>query len=178
MCLLQRKAAVYNQLFTSMMSEPLEIPRRPKEGLPLPPLCPASKSPQYSPLSPQSLNLDVSIPSPIITRRTRTYSLSERAAANPVETGKVKYFCRHKGHGFITPDSGSVDLFLHISDVEGEFVPRPGDEVSYKLCPVPPKNERLQAIHVKISNMAPGTHERWDTPSPLGDKHSPIFLDH
>jgi cold shock CspA family protein len=123
---------------------------------------------------PRDLHLSVSpsvgrnfqIPSPIITKRTRTYSTSERAASNPIETGKVKSFCRNKGHGFIKPDSGGQELFLHISDIEGEYVPREGDEVSYRLCPIPPKNDRVQAVHVHILNLCPETHERWDSPCP------------
>lgn len=103
------------------------------------------------------------IPSPVITRRTRTASMSERAASNPVQYGKVKYFCRQRGHGFITPDDGSDDIFFHISDIEGEYAPRHGDDVTYKLCHIPPKMEKLQAVHVVITHLSPGTHERWTT---------------
>ena len=34
---------------------------------------------------------------------------------------------------------------MHISDIEGEFVPRKGDTVSYRACPIPPRFEKLQA---------------------------------
>ncbi|XP_068606172.1 calcium-regulated heat-stable protein 1 [Brachionichthys hirsutus] len=102
------------------------------------------------------------IPSPLPTRRTRTCSATVRASEGPSYTGVCKYFLRSKGHGFITPSDGGNDIFVHISDVEGEYVPVEGDEVSYKICSIPPKNEKVQAVEVTITHLKPGSkHETW-----------------
>lgn len=41
---------------------------------------------------------------------------SERALGNPLESGKIKSFCRERGHGFVTPEKGGEDIFVHISE--------------------------------------------------------------
>ncbi|XP_036389533.1 calcium-regulated heat stable protein 1-like [Megalops cyprinoides] len=143
---------------------------------------PMESSSQLSPgflqshVSPSSLHLPVChrrdrspspswgylIPSPLPTRRTRTSSAAARAAQGPVFTGVCKCFSRSKGHGFITPSDGGSDIFVHISDIEGEYVPMEGDEVSYKVCSIPPKHEKVQAVEVNITQLAPGLkHETW-----------------
>jgi CspA family cold shock protein len=49
--------------------------------------------------------------------------------------GKVKFFNTQKGFGFIQPDDGSRDVFVHISAVEksGMGTLNEGDKVSYEL---------------------------------------------
>ena len=48
-------------------------------------------------------------------------------------TGKVKWFNNAKGYGFIRPDEGGDDLFVHFSyiEMEGYKSLRAGQEVSY-----------------------------------------------
>jgi CspA family cold shock protein len=50
-------------------------------------------------------------------------------------TGTVKWFNAQKGYGFIQPDDGSKDVFVHISAVEraGMSTLNEGQKVSYEL---------------------------------------------
>ena len=50
-------------------------------------------------------------------------------------TGTVKFFNTTKGFGFITPDDGGKDAFVHISAVEraGMSTLNEGQKVSYDL---------------------------------------------
>ena len=50
-------------------------------------------------------------------------------------TGTVKWFNSQKGFGFIQPDDGGADVFVHISAVERAGLPglNDGQKVSYEL---------------------------------------------
>jgi CspA family cold shock protein len=52
-----------------------------------------------------------------------------------MSTGTVKWFNATKGYGFIKPDDGSNDVFLHISDVQraGLQDVREGDKLEFDL---------------------------------------------
>ncbi len=50
-------------------------------------------------------------------------------------TGTVKWFNTQKGYGFIQPDDGGNDVFVHISAVEraGMMSLNDGQKISYEL---------------------------------------------
>jgi CspA family cold shock protein len=51
-----------------------------------------------------------------------------------VETGTVRFYNQEKGYGFISPDSGGAEVFVHVSTVElaGLASLQPGDRVRYE----------------------------------------------
>ena len=51
-------------------------------------------------------------------------------------TGTVKWFNPTKGYGFITPDNGEGDVFIHISAVEkaGLFQLNDGQKLEFEIA--------------------------------------------
>ena len=52
-----------------------------------------------------------------------------------MHTGTVKRFNKIKGYGFITPDQGEVEVFVHFSQVQmsGYKELKEGQRISYEL---------------------------------------------
>ncbi|PCI97540.1 MAG: cold-shock protein [Flavobacteriales bacterium] len=63
-----------------------------------------------------------------------------------MSNGTVKFFNDSKGFGFITPESGEKDVFVHVSGLIDEI--NEGDEVSYD---VEEGQKGLSAINVKVN---------------------------
>jgi CspA family cold shock protein len=49
-----------------------------------------------------------------------------------MQTGKVKFFNASKGFGFITPDNGGKDVFVHANDTGGAQL-ADGDKVEFEV---------------------------------------------
>jgi CspA family cold shock protein len=62
-----------------------------------------------------------------------------------MSTGTVKFFNDSKGFGFITPDEGDKDVFVHANGLVDEI--REGDKVSYDVEEGP---KGLNAVNVKV----------------------------
>ena len=68
-----------------------------------------------------------------------------------MSVGTVKWFNPAKGFGFIQPEDGSKDVFVHISAVQraGLDTLNEGQRVEYEL--VPGKNDRSSAENLVVS---------------------------
>lgn len=63
-----------------------------------------------------------------------------------MDNGTVKFFNETKGFGFITPDDGSKDVFVHVSGLNDEI--REDDKVTYE---VEEGRKGLNAVNVTLA---------------------------
>jgi CspA family cold shock protein len=62
-------------------------------------------------------------------------------------TGTVKFFNETKGFGFITPDNGGQDIFVHVTDLVDAKSLRERDKVQYEEAQ---GRKGLNAINVAL----------------------------
>ena len=62
-----------------------------------------------------------------------------------MNNGTVKFFNESKGYGFITPDDGGKDVFVHVNGLNDDI--RENDKVSYD---VEEGRKGLNAVNVEI----------------------------
>ena len=74
-------------------------------------------------------------------------------------TGTVKFFNDSKGYGFIAPDGGGNDAFVHISAVEssGMRTLRENQRVSYELQQ--DRRGKMAAVNLKSAEDSTGADE-------------------
>lgn len=63
-----------------------------------------------------------------------------------MNTGTVKFFNESKGYGFITPEDGSKDIFVHVNGLVDDI--REGDKVNYET---EEGKKGLNAVNVNIA---------------------------
>ena len=63
-----------------------------------------------------------------------------------MQTGTVKFFNEAKGFGFITPDSGEQDIFVHITGLTAKV--RENDKVTFE---VQKGAKGLNAVNVRLA---------------------------
>lgn len=72
-----------------------------------------------------------------------------------LRTGKIKWFSGEKGYGFIVPDDGGADVFLHSRDVLSCGVKKEdltdGRAVKFRAEDNPRGNGKKVARHVELA---------------------------
>ncbi len=65
-------------------------------------------------------------------------------------TGTVKWFSDQKGYGFITPEDGSKDLFIHYSNIVGDGFRTLEDGQRVEYEPVPSRTGKFAAENLAV----------------------------
>jgi cold shock protein len=72
-----------------------------------------------------------------------------------VSHGTVKMFNTSRGFGFVQPDDGAKDVFVHVTAIERSGIDelRVGDRVSFES--EAGRDGRMQAVNLKMVKRAP-----------------------
>ena len=66
------------------------------------------------------------------------------------QQGVIKRWLAEKSFGFISPDAGGDDVFVHVSAVEDGMGLREGDRVSFETAPSERHPGKYSAVAVKV----------------------------
>ena len=64
--------------------------------------------------------------------------------------GTIKWFSDQKGYGFITPEDGKKDVFVHYSVIQGDGFKtlREGDTVEFEVTEGPKGEQAKSAVKI------------------------------
>jgi cold shock protein len=85
----------------------------------------------------------------IISKLCSLFGGGKRSSGSE-QVGVVKWFSHSKGYGFISPEDGSEDVFVHVSSVQrsGFKTLNKGQRIGYGL---ETKNGRVSAVDLRRS---------------------------
>jgi cold shock protein len=111
-------------------------------------IAPGQKGPQVT----EVIEIDESTATADSARPASRSPRSEPASVNPeVGRGTVKWFNQEKGYGFIAPDEGGPDVFVHVTAVERSGLPtlREGQILEYQTQPQ--RNGKNAAVNLRLT---------------------------
>jgi CspA family cold shock protein len=75
-----------------------------------------------------------------------------RAPDDLMPSGRVKFFNEDRGYGFIVPDGGGSDVFVHVHDVEAAGIKTlvAGQLLTYNTAPA--RDGRTKAVNLRLLN--------------------------
>ncbi len=67
-------------------------------------------------------------------------------------SGTVKFFNAEKGFGFVSPDNGSADIFVHVSALQASGIQslRDGQKVSFDT-EADPRGKGPRAVNIRLA---------------------------
>ena len=91
-----------------------------------------------------------------VAAETLTANVGATGRAGPggrsmgMPSGRVKFFNTDRGYGFIAPDGGGSDVFVHVHDVEaaGMKILVAGQLVAYEVGPA--RDGRSKAVNLRL----------------------------
>jgi CspA family cold shock protein len=91
--------------------------------------------------------------------------------------GTVKFFNEAEAFGFISPDDGGSDVFVHVSAVERSGLAglNEGDQVTYEL-EQDRRSGKVAAVDLQVTGAGPAS-DRARRPSPAGRSYDRAGLD-
>jgi len=84
-------------------------------------------------------------------------------------TGKVKWFNNAKGYGFILPEGGGEDLFVHYSSIQmdGYKTLKAGQDVEFDVLEGP---KGFHAVNIRAADVGTSASESWQDEEADGNR--------